>query len=668
MFNVSGMGIFRLGGLVFLFSMLVSFGEAQEYLTGFSGNPVVKSGIANRIGMKALMAGQDTVPVGLPFFDDFSEDDIFPDATRWIDRYAFINNDYPVFPINLGAVTMDAINDSGTMYANAVPGPENFIADHLTSRFIRLDSIFAPAARKLTMADSVYLSFYYQPQGRAYRGPSASDTLILQFLNRPGYDTLVPGDTVVTHVPDKWDMVWFANGMQLDTFYLQNNKYFMQVMVPITDTATYFKKKFRFRFLNYVSLASSAEPSWQSNCDQWNIDNVYLNIGRNRYDTVYPELRFIERTPSLLERYESMPYPQYCDDPTNEIRDTLDILISNRDVNSHLSTYGYTLTGETIGFNKSYDGGSYNIQPYYTDGYVTWQPFAHPPMQYLFPISSADSALFRMTHVVKDNTPGSPFGDTITGFQRFYNYFAYDDGTPEAGYGLTPAGSKLAYKFKLNKSPDTLRAIRFFFNHTLGKNNQQWFYLCVWNDNAGNPGDTIWSNLVMPRFTDSLNKFVTYHIPNGLRITGTFFVGWIQPTDDNLNVGFDRYNNSQDQIYYNSTGQWTTSSYTGSLMIRPVVGKPIPLAIGEQHAGNIPLTIYPNPCSSATLNLRIPEQSQQSLQGSTLTVFNLFGQSLIRQPYSTAVDVSTLSNGLYLLEMKDRDGMRMGVTRFIIAR
>lgn len=661
------MVLFRFAGLL-LFLTIAFPGGAQEYLTGLSENGVVKAGMAERSRLKLRMAGTDTIPMGLPFFDDFSQDNVFPDESRWIDRYGFVNNEYPVFPVNLGAVTMDAINDSGTMYPNAVPGPENFIADHLTSRYIRLDSIFTPTSRKLTIADSVYFSFYYQPQGRAYRGPSASDTLILQFLNRPGYDTLVPGDTVVTHIPDKWDMVWFANGMQLDTFYLHNNKHFVQVLIPITDTATYFKKKFRFRFLNYVSLASSAEPSWQSNCDQWNIDNVYLNLGRNLHDTVYPELRFIERAPSLLERYESMPYPQYCDDPTNEIRDTLDILMSNRDVTAHLSTYGYTITGETIGFNKSYNGGTHSIQPYYTSGYVTWPPFAHPPMPYLLPIGSADSALFRVTHIVKDNTPGSSFGDTITGFQRFYNYFAYDDGTPEAGYGLTPAGSKLAYKFKLNKSPDTLRAIRIFFNHTLGKNNQQWFYLCVWNDNAGNPGDTIWSSLVMPRFTDSLNKFVTYHIPDGLRITGTFYVGWIQTTDDNLNVGFDRYNNSQDQIYYNSIGQWTTSSYTGSLMIRPVVGKPIPLAIAEQQSENIPLTLYPNPCTAQTLNLRIPEHTHPSLQGATLTVFNLFGQPLLRQPYKTTVDVSTLSNGLYFMEMKDQQGMRLGVSRFIIAR
>ncbi len=659
----------RIFGVILVLVLFAPAAFCQEYLTGQQENPVVKAAASHSAQVKATYAGLDTIPISVPFFDDFSGNSVFPSPDRWIDRDGFVNNDYPVFPVNLGALTMDAINDSGLMYRNAVPGPTNFIADHLTSRYIRLDSVFSPVPRKLTLADSVYLSFYYQPQGRAYRGPAASDSLILQYLTRPAYDTLI-GDTAVLHIPDKWQLIWYDNGMQLDTFYNHHNTYFRQVMLAVTDTAKYFKKKFRFRFLNYVSLASSAEPSWQSNCDQWNIDNVYLNIGRSASDTIYPELRFIERPPSLLSRYESMPYPQYSDDPTNEIRDSIDVMISNRDINSHLSAYNYTVTNPSGTFSKTYSGGTYNIQPFYTHGYVTFPPFAHPAVPFLFPISQADSAVFKMTHIVRDNAPGSSFGDTIVGYQRFYNYFAYDDGTPEAGYGLSPAGSKLAVKFKLNKSPDTLRAIQFYFNHTLGYNNQQWFYLCVWNDNSGTPGDTIWSELVMPRFTDSLNKFVTYHIPEGLRITGTFYVGWIQTTNDNLNVGFDRYNNSQLQIYYNSLGQWVNSSFTGSLMIRPVVGKPIPLGIQEQAGEVINMKVFPNPCHGSTLTLQVPAtgQSQKFMESSMMFVTNIYGQTLLRTGFNSNLDVSVLSNGLYFLEIRGSDGGRKATTRFIISR
>jgi len=127
-----------------------------------------------------------------------------------------------------------------------------------------------------------------------------------------------------------------------------------------------------------------------------------------------------------------------------------------------------------------------NVMPYYSAGPV----LEHPPVSFFYPIVTADSAEFTMTHIVHDNASGSVLGDTITGLQKLYNYFAYDDGTPEASYGLTPAGSMLAYRFNLDK-PDTLRAVRMYFNHVLNNQNVQYFLLCVWNDNAGTPGDTI---------------------------------------------------------------------------------------------------------------------------------------------------------------------------------
>ena len=476
-------------------------GVAQEALTGLQFNPMVKARAMEMDHNGYLKAATDTIPVTIPFFDDFSANNVFPSAERWIDHFAFENDDLPVYPINLGAMTLDAINDSGNMYPNAVPGPMNFIADYLTSRYIRLDSVFSPVPRALTPADSVYLSFFYQPQGRG-SAPQNKDSLVLEFLVTPAHDSLFTGGS--TMVPDLWRKMWFSNGMSLDTFYLRNNKWFMQVMIPVTDPV-FLKNKFRFRFFNYVSLASSAEPSWQSNTAQWNLDNVYLNLGRNRYDTVYPELRFIYRPPSLLRKYESMPYPQYCDDPTNEIKDTIDILMTNRDIVNHMSSYNYYVTSTVGSFSKSYSGGNYPIEPYTINPYVTYQKFAHPQVPFMIPISGADSAVFLMKHVLSTGTPGLMMGDTMQAYQKFFDYFSYDDGSPETSYGLSTAGSMLAYRFRLNLSPDTLRAVRMYFNRTLGNVSQQFFNLCVWDDNAGIPGDTIYTALVMPRYADSLN-------------------------------------------------------------------------------------------------------------------------------------------------------------------
>ncbi|MEI7725719.1 MAG: T9SS type A sorting domain-containing protein [Bacteroidota bacterium] len=653
--------------LIILISLVaVMAGFTQEVIRGMQFNPMVKAKAMELKRMNYLNAGSDTIPITIPFFDDFSGNNVFPSPDRWIDRFAYENDDLPVFPVNLGAMTLDAINDSGNMYPAAVPGPVNFIADHLTSRYIRLDSVFTPVPRALTPADSIYLSFFYQPQGRA-SAPQKNDSLIMEFLAIPAHDSLIPGGSVL--VPDLWRKMWFSNGMPLDTFYLKNNKWFVQVMVPVTDPL-FFTNKFKFRFYNYVSLASSAEPSWQTNTAQWNLDNVYLNSGRTSFDTVYPELRFIYRPPSLLKHYESMPYIQYCDDPTNEISDTIDVFMTNRDIVPHMSAYNYYVTNPGGSFSKSYPGGSYNIQPYNIEPYVTYQKFAHPEVPFLIPISGADSAIFLMKHVLKDGTPGSVLGDTMQAFQKFYNYYAYDDGTPEASYGLTPKGSQLAYRFRLNKSPDTLRAIRMYFNKSLGDVSQQFFYLTVWNDNAGKPGDTIYTELVMPRYADSINKFVTYHIKRLLPITGTFYVGWQQTTDDFLDIGMDLYNNSQTEIFWNSMGTWNNSSIAGSLLIRPVIGKPIPLGIGDIVSHNLKITIYPNPCSSGMLSFQIPESTRHDLisQGGTLFISDLIGQVRMKTPYQNEIDVSSLTTGLYFLEVRNRAGSRVGVTKLIISR
>ena len=411
--------------IYFFFLFFTGFSTfSQEIVTGLQYNPVIIDKVREMRLQKQQPSLEDTIPVGLPFFDDFSSGGVFPSSLRWIDRYTYVNNDFPLYPIDYGAVTFDAINDSGNMYPNGVPGPQTFIADRLTSRYIRLDSLFTPVVRAYHPSDSIYLSFYYQPQGRG-RAPSATDSLVLQFFIRSAYDSITPTDT--THFPEIWKNIWSSPGMSLDTFYFHNNAYFKRVMIPIIDSTLLFKKHFRFRFFNYVSLTSSGQPSWQSNCDEWNIDNVYMNYGRSKRDTVNAEIRFVDRAPSMLKNYTSMPYPQYSNDPASEMVDTLSVILTNRDITSHNVSYSYYVTNPTGSFSKTYNSSPFIILPYfqYNFGYLM-----HPPVSWFFPIVNADSNIFMMKHIVRDMTPGSIYGDTIIGYQKFYNYYAYDDGTP----------------------------------------------------------------------------------------------------------------------------------------------------------------------------------------------------------------------------------------------
>ncbi len=173
-----------------------------------------------------------------------------------------------------------------------------FPADTLCSLPIRLDSIAQPILRPLTRKDSLYLSFYYQPYSPVF---------------------------------DLWYEVWSSEGMTMDAFYEQQGSYAQQVLIPITDSVKYYASGFKFRFHNTASLASNSQPDWQSNADMWNIDMVYLNTQRSRLDSTYRKIAFVSPPPSMIKRYWSMPYKQYKNDPTNSMKDSLDILISNLD-------------------------------------------------------------------------------------------------------------------------------------------------------------------------------------------------------------------------------------------------------------------------------------------------------------------------------------------------
>jgi hypothetical protein len=362
-----------------------------------------------------------------------------------------------------------------------------------------------------------------------------------------------------------------------------------------------------------------------------------------------------------------MPYDQYSDNPTNEMIDTIAVTFRNHDSLNHTISYKYNVTFPDGTNIKTYTLKKDTvIRPYSRYNEMTLRP----PVQFLFPISSADSAEFVMQHFVKDSQPGSLLGDTITAIQKFHNYYAYDDGTPERGYGLTKSGSQLAYRFQLNRSPDTLRGVSIYFNKTLSKANQQIFNLTVWNDNNGKPGDTIYSRPEMVEYSDSLNEFVTYRLDIPVRISGTFYIGTITTTDDNLNMGFDRYNNSQDNILYNSTGQWYSSAFSGSLLMRPLIGKPLPVGIPVRQPETGNLLIFPNPCSAGSVRVIIDDIHDYSKHSDQFRIIirNLFGQEIISAIYNETIDVSRLKPGLYIIEVKNKDTGQQYTGKLIIIR
>lgn len=576
----------KIQSLIFALAIMIlpRYITAQEALYPLTGNPVLHHAVnsnqtsGEKPSLKAHLADE---AVKLPFYDDFTGKSVYPDQSRWADWHVFVNSDFAYRSFNRGVATFDALDSAGNIYSTATYAP--FEADKLTSQPIRLDSLFTPSKRTITRNDSLYLSFYFQPQGLG-NDPQPADSLLLQFLT--------------TQPIPYWVTVWSSPGMKLDTFFTKFGTYSLRVNVPITDSVRFFQPDFQFRFVAYASLSGDMLPSWQSSMDHWNIDAVKLDINGRYNDSTQRWIGFAEKAPSMLKSFYSVPYTQYSNNPTDYITDSLSIYITNRHATNLSARYEYRVLkgdGSTV---SSYNGGDNTIAPFLTSGYFSEQGWARPPVRSILPIDPfgvQDSTVFTIRHTLKgDESGASGLGDTIVFQQKMTNFFAYDDGIPELGYGLTPAGSQLAVRFPLSKS-DTLRAIRLYFNKVVANANQQYFHLTVWEDNNGTPGKILNSEtIIRPAFADSIYRYIQVTLKESIPVNRAFYIGWIQQTNDNLNIGFDRSRDNRDNNYFNTDGTWQKSLFPGAIMIRPVLGKALLPTVNTPSGKPASLELWPN--------------------------------------------------------------------------
>ena len=622
---------FKALALMMAIGLMASSAHAQEILTPFGNTEKapIRKGVA-----EARF---------LPFFDDFSQSITYPDSTKWTDNNVLMNAGFPVCPPNLKGATFDVLDADGKVYSYAISNA--FVAEYLTSVRIRLDSIMEPEPRALTPADSVYLSFYYQPQGNG-NPPEAQDSLVLQFgttterqeflfLDYQNYeiadilaemqvDTLFPGDTVwastgcqpglytlitdtltsmdqdpiavpcdsvfITVADTTWYHIWSVPGQTLEDFMDENDgQYFKQVMIPITDLK-FFREDFYFRFYNYASIVSSSLPSNRSNEDNWSIDFVYLNINRTIDDTDYPMLTFSGQQPSFFNRYQSIPYRQYRINPYTLTREYLDIDVANLDGIDHEANYYYTV--QQIGGGQHYTRTVRPtiIPPYKTNGYLQCSEYespACPNVGELFAISlDYDSVSYQISHYLYDSTANPPLVDSMVYRIGMYNYYAYDDGIPELGFGVRPAGGRFAVRFDVADF-DTIQGVQLLFNHTLNDANNKYFDIVVWKDANGKPGEELYRlENQRPQWQDQIYRFSYYKFEKTVALAGAFYIGIEQRSDDLINIGFDTSIDNIDYNFINTNGSWQQSSKHGSLMIRPVVGASY--FIGVEQNGPLP--------------------------------------------------------------------------------
>ena len=634
--------------------------NAQETLIPLEVNPEVKKYltkekiITNKKHSKTILE--------LPFIDDFAKPTVFPDSLLWVDKYAFVNTTYAINPVSIGVVTLDAINEKGSVYPEA--GSITFAADTLTSKRINLN---------YPGDNSIFLSFYYQPGGLGDT-PEPNDSLLLEFY--------APEDQTWHKA---WHVTFNAKDSILTEYYSFNNsekihygdtlidlrKEFFQVILPVQNEQ-FLKEAFQFRFRNYASFTTNSNlESKTSNADHWHIDFIRLDKNRTITDTTINDIAFKKTIGSLLKNYESIPWTHFTRASAFEMEDSISITYGN------IGDQVWNISREfeiedimgTTGTEKFTGGTGANINPFTTEKYKRF-------IDYIFPYTTAnDSALFEVRgYMVTDTlTARQPYrwNDTTNFCQKFFNYYAFDDGTSENGYGLYGEGTELAMvamRFETYKK-DTLRGVQIYFNQTLNQANQKYFKLMIWNEKDNRPGSIIYSKEdLKPVDQDSLNKFTSFILDTTLILENPFYIGWQKTaTTEMLNVGFDVNRINNDKLFYNLSGNWIQSQFGGTLMIRPMFGHEInfPTSTRQQVIKEpLEFRIFPNPAKN---ELNIKFSIFNIHQNYRYTIFDSYGRVFSDQLFDeNPINISHLNQGVYFIRISSAEGAT--TKKFIVIR
>ena len=559
-------------------------------------------------------AKKTTTSLSLPFFEDFTGYGIFPDHTRWVENQVYINNNMCVSPVSRGVATFDALNEHGLPW-NPFTNSDFSYTDSLTSQPIDLSA--------LTPADSLYLSFFYQPQGNGFF-PLPADSLFL--FMRVKY-----GD---------WVRVWKTPGSTLQPF--------KQVMIPITDTLYYYSD-FQFRFVNIAALNYSDAI--------WNVDYVRLDRGRNMGDTAISDIAFSADPTFLLNDYTSMPYRQFLANPTAERASQYTDSLHNNYATPQPITYGFS--AKDLGTGAILQPLALNtatISPY------TIQPLLNSAYSATVPAGGIhDRVVFENKYFIETTTAtGSLANDTIVKNQVFDNYLAYDDGTAEQSYYLSlfpTLPGKLAIEHHLN-IPDTMQGMAIYFGRQTPSVTYKPFSIVVYSELAGING-AVADNLLYlqdpcnPAYADTINHYWVYKFDTPLPLpAGTFYAGAFMPAEsgsDSLYFGLDMNRLGGNHAYYNVLATWNPSLIHGAIMMRPLLGQAVTSSRVTETALAPKNTwdVFPNPAANQ-LTFEVPGD-----RNVTYRMTNVQGQVVMSGTITTdaTIDISMLNQGMYFVNI-----------------
>lgn len=544
----------------------------------------------------------------------------------WLDSNVYQNFHYAVNPWTLGVVTFDGLKSDGYPYFinTSIRG----YGDYLTSKPINLDG--------LRLKDSIYFSFLYQPKGFGdapeninVGSTSKHDSLCLQFYN-PTYN--------------KWFSIWSETVNEDPEVFKKESISFKKVHLKIKDS-TFLKNNFQFRFVNYGDLSGSL--------DHFHLDYVKFRKNSGYQDTLFKDFAFIYPVNSILKKYTSIPWKHFVNAPKKPITDSISFFIrngSNIAENNDQTNY-LRLYNKGVKFNEFEILGQKltNGQVNYSEftNYLSFHNFSD---KISIPINTEDSSSIIINAKIKASFTNLQENDSSEYRQKFADYYAYDDGSAEAAYGLKSPQASVAYKFSTLTS-DSILGAYIFFSPSVNDKSKKQFALTVWKDNNGIPGEILYEDddfsLHNPSYGNSRNEFLPYYFKEYQKILvdTSFFIGMRQIDKDFLNIGFDRNTNNISRIFYSIDKiNWNKSQVDsiGSLMIRPIFVSNLNNKVSvNQLNENFEFTVFPNPANEL-LYIKSNENEFKitDIQGRHIISF-INNQN--------GLDISSISSGVYFV-------------------
>ena len=539
----------------------------------------------------------------------------------WIDDHAYHNYRFADKPWSLGVMTFDGTDRKG--YPYAIGTTTSGYADYLTSKKIDLSGNSA--------ADSIYLSFLYQFEGFGDT-PEGSDSLIVQF-----YDGAA----------GQWRRVWARGGVDGPTP-------FKMAHIPVVNAA-FFRDDFQFRFVNRGALSGAL--------DHIHIDYVHMRTFSGVQDTLIEDFALVYPTKSLLERYSSVPWDHYKNNPTGKMNSQMEIVVRNSYLNGGANVTSASGATVTVRHEGNLEG-SFNINGQAMVGYnpptqpipdyaprTTYTSY-HPINGYQFDVNKpGNHQEFEVTTVA--SVPiGSNYApnDMSVVKQVFRNYYAHDDGSAEQAYGPTGAQARLAIQYEPYEA-DTIIGAMICFVPTVSNVLNSLFQVTIWEDNGGQPGAVIYEdngfNLRQPSYGYGRNGFTDYWTEYPVAVNGKFYIGFKQIDPVRLGVGLDRNNDRSEYTYYSvdQGATWSQSAIAGSVMIRPIFSTRMNDEMSVPKFEKLSFDAYPNPTSD-----------QVTIRGEfngneTFVLRDLTGREILRSQ-EPVLDMSQEPAGMYFIEVQ----------------